>query len=212
MRTFLVLMCSISRKDRAEYKTLSHLLQLNDINKVYLFGDCPKLYFPNLVCLPLKKTMYHKAYSILPEKYKPVRFTCAKKPWCGIDAMSRALWRTKLSLDMLSVLLYANRNLPKNSEFVWLENDVKFFPEKIPNDAKAPFSCWGKKNNYSYQGDGALCFVFVNDESLVELIRCIIGKHMTMPVDWIISDCINMRQYDASKHLGTISTRIQSII
>ena len=30
-----------------------------------------------------------------------------------------------------------------------------------------------------------------------------------MPVDWIISDCINMRQYDASKHLGTMSTRIQ---
>ena len=65
--------------------------------------------------------------------------------------------------------------------------------------------------NYSYQGEGALCFVFVNDESLVELIRCIIGKHMTMPVDCIISDCIKMKQYDASKHLGTISTRIQLI-
>ena len=211
--SILVLMVSFHRKDGATKRALQALDTHPRVDRVLLRGACPEEYFYKVECLPLRKTLFHKAYSSLPKEYIPVRFhcrdVCPQGSWCGTDPLDRVRWRTNLNLDALSGLMSAVHDIPKGSLFVWLENDVELYPERLPDDAPTPYSCWGRPGKYV--GSGALCFVFRNDASLLELIRCLVAKHTIIPFDWLVVDCMGdtMRTYDASKHLGKVSTRVQ---
>ena len=208
MRLFIVLMFSLARKDGAEYRTFEHLEALPSVKSVWVLGECPAQNYPKIVCIGARKNIYHRAYEILPQPYHPTRFLCPGGSWCGEDDQDRVQWRTHLALDMLSGLMYAQKMLPVNSTFVWLENDAQFLPQNIPDYTQAPFSCYGTTKNYN--GFRTVCFVLKNDKTLLSLIQCLVAKHMVMPADWIVADCMTMPAYNAAKHLGKISTRIQN--
>ena len=129
--SIVVLMVSFPRKDGATDRALQALDHHPRIDRVLLRGACPEQYFHKVTCLPLRKTVFHKAYESLPQEYIPVRFHCPQGSWCGTDPLDRVRWRTNLNLDALSGLMSAVHDIPKGSPFVWLENDVQLYPERL---------------------------------------------------------------------------------
>ena len=197
-------------------KALTHLESLPSVSRVILLRDaCDSVNSHVMECHIMPDNPHKKAYKALSVYSRPTGYLCrSSSTWCGHDSIRRATWRTSLALDMYTELKYARETLPKNSLFVHMENDVYLNPSKFPETpVEFPFLCYIPAYNIRneevvyYVGSGTLCFIFRNDATLDQALECLLAKHMIQPADWIMYDCFpDMRAFDASEHLGKIST------
>lgn len=125
-----VVMASMPRFDWILNQTLQRLNSLEKIGPIHVFGHCPPLGVPKVVCHPFPNNTAPKRAlgSLLDDEVPQIVLTKDGGPFSLIDHVSRARWRSSIALDTWAVLGAALPFLGANQDFLWMENDVYAAP------------------------------------------------------------------------------------
>lgn len=121
-----VIIASMPRDRAVLNETLFRLNSLDAIGAVHVFGFCPGAASMHKVhCYPFPRgSSPQQALQGLQDAEVPVAVLAGNDPLSGIDTAGRARWRASIALDMWAVLGEAQRLLPGEQDFLWMENDV----------------------------------------------------------------------------------------